>query len=359
MGFSALLLAGALLAAAPAVPEPALLHGRIVKGDAPVTGARVAAYPLTSSGVSLSSISLSSIAPSPLRTLSAPTAADGLYSLRLPPGRFAVTAMAGELWSYSGQNPVELAPGAELRLGFELLSWEPVASKPEKGAGEEGTIRGRVTLEGKGVAGVTVSLYLDAADAFRGPAVLSVPAEEDGRFELSMIPPSRYYLVARRRGSGSPVGPMLQGDLFGYHRENPLPIEAGTALTVTLPLLHKRLDRDVNALGVPSDEPRLAGTVRDRQGKPVAGVHAFAYREPEMGHHKPAAVSSLTDEEGRYVLFLPGPGRYYLGARAGFGDSPAPGEWFGFWEGNAEHAVELPPGGSLPGADITVDKVLE
>jgi len=326
-----------------------VVAGRAVGEEGrPVKGARVGAW------------RSASLAGEPL-AISSPSGADGLYSLRLPAGRYALAASAGPLFSAAGQNPVTLAPRERLRLGFVLLPWKPAQrarGKGEAGA-EEGTVRGRVVLRGKGVEGVTVSLYLDDADFFRGPAFLSAPTGKDGSFSLEAVPPSSYFLVARKRGSGQEVGPMRKGDLFGYLKGNPLAVAAGETVTLTLPLVDKRLERDVNAAGLPGAQPGFAGTVRGPSGEPLPGLHAFAYLEPEMGHHKPAAVSSLTDAAGRYTLYLPGPGRYFVGARQGFGDSPAPGEWFGFWQGNPEHALELPAAGFQAGVDIAVEKVLQ
>jgi parallel beta-helix repeat protein len=326
-----------------------VVEGRVIGEDgAPSPGAQVAAF--ASHGMT-----------GEPDLLSAPAGPEGLYSLRLPPGNYALAAGNGDLFSAAGQNPVTVAAGESMKLGFVLLPWTPVERRKADGpeAGGDGAVNGRVTLRGQAVEGVTVSLYLDADDFFRGPAFLSVPAGADGSFSLEMVPPGSYYLVARKRGSGQAVGPMARGDLFGYHRENPIAVAEGETVTLGLPLIEKKLDRDVNALGLPGAQPGFGGTVRGPDGKPLAGLHAFAYLEPEMGHHKPAAVSSLTDSSGRYTLYLPGPGRYYVGARAGFGDSPAPGEWFGFWQGNPEHAIDLAPGKLLSGIDIAVDKVLQ
>jgi nitrous oxidase accessory protein NosD len=320
--------------------------GRVVREDgAGAPGARVAAY---AGGAP---------AGEPA-AVSAPAGEDGAYSLRLSPGLYAFAASGGGLYSASGHNPVAVIGGEKLRLGFVLLPWEAPVSRKAAAPGEA-RIRGRVTLKGKGVEGVTLSLYLDAADFFRGPAFLSAPSGKDGSFALEMVQPGLYFLVARRRGSGQEVGPMARGDLFGYLRWNPLAVGEGEEILLTLPLIEKKLDRDVNALGVAGAQAGFSGTVRERGGKPLAGLHVFAYREPEMGHEKPAAVSSLTDGAGRYRLYLPAPGKYYVGAREGFGDSPAPGEWFGFWQGNPAHALSVGEGRTPGGIDIEVQKVLQ
>jgi hypothetical protein len=77
-----------------------------------------------------------------------------------------------------------------------------------------------------------------------------------------------------------------------------------------------------------------------------------------MGHHKPAALSFLTDAHGRYTIILPGPGRFYVGARDGYGDNPAPGELFGHYQGSPDHSLLLEAGQVMDGVDIVVEGVL-
>jgi hypothetical protein len=84
----------------------------------------------------------------------------------------------------------------------------------------------------------------------------------------------------------------------------------------------------------------------------------FAYLEPEMGHHKPAALSSVTDEQGRYRIYLPDAGKYYIGARFGYGDNPSPGEMFGHYEGTPDHSLTVEPTQFREKIGITVKKVL-
>ena len=123
-------------------------------------------------------------------------------------------------------------------------------------------------------------------------------------------------------------------------------------------MVSKRLDRDIHGSGSPDDRAGFKGIVVDEQGRPVEGVHVFAYLKPEMGHHKPAALSSITDEKGRYRIFLPAPGRYYVGAREGYGDNPSPGERFGHYEGTPDHSLVIEQGQHREGIDMVVRKVL-
>ncbi|UCG39428.1 MAG: carboxypeptidase regulatory-like domain-containing protein [bacterium] len=336
-----------LLCAGDAAGGAGGVEGRLVRGTEPVPGGRVAAF--ASADFSQGPASLSS-----------PSAADGRYSLDLPPGSYYLAATAGALWAYCGQNPV-VVTDADTRtwIGFNMSPWpEPVVRTVEE-MELDARLSGVALLEGEPQEDVTISLYLDDEDGFRGLGFLrSSPTGPDGRFLIDMVPSGRYFLLARRRVSGLGVGPVVKGDLFAYYRYNPLTLAAGTATDVVLPLVAKRQEKDVRGVDLPEGRPAFEGTVRNREGEPAAGVHVFAYREPTMGHFKPAALSSVTDDRGSYRITLPEPGKYYIGARDGYGDSPSPGERFGHYEGTPDHSITLHEGQRLRSVDITVERVL-
>jgi hypothetical protein len=307
--------------------------------------------------------------------VSSMTGPDGKYSLDLVPGTWFLTAEASSetgkdsLWSWCGQNPVTVSPvtnppitstkNERQWIGFILEKW----AAPVYSAGEEdsydGVLMGTVSLDGTPGEKVNVTLYFDSADGFRGMGFLRAPPTgPDGRFQLEMVPEGRYYLIARKRESGQNVGPMMKGDLISWYRHNPVEIRSGKKVEVLLPLTPKKQDRDINQLAGDSNRAGFSGTVTDKQGRPVSGVHVFAYLEPEMGHHKPAALSSLTDSKGRYTISLSEPGRYYVGARDGYGDNPAPGELFGHYQGTPDHSLTLKSEETLPNVDMVVERVL-
>jgi hypothetical protein len=346
---AAAVLAAAALVAAPC-PAAAVgsgqVAGRLVSGDLPVPGGVVRAF------------SQAGLEGDPV-AVSGPSGEDGRYSLDLPPGRYHLAASKGDLWSYCGQNPVLVRAGERIWIGFNLRPWQPARYAEDPDGGLEGRLEGKVTLNGFPARDVTVSIYLDPEESFRGMAFArSMPTGADGVFSLEMVPESRYYLVARRRISGREFGPMEKGDLFSYYRFNPVRVVGGKTVEVSLPLVEKRQDKEIYGTGLIGMEPGFAGIITGRKGRPIAGIHVFAYLEPEMGHHKPAAISSRSDDRGRYRIFLPRPGTYYVGARGGFGDSPAPGEFFGFYEGTPDHSVTLKEEEFREGMDIMVRKVL-
>ena len=326
--------------------DAAVIEGRLVRDVLPVPDGEVAVY------------AKAGLEGDPVK-VSARSGPDGRYRLDLPPGRYYLAASSEGLWSYCGRNPVTVRDREELWIGFDLVKWEEPVYRPLPEGDIDGRVAGKVTWKGEPVEGVTVSLYLDASDNFRGMAFIrSVPTGRDGAFQIDMVPESRYYLLARRRGSGRTAGPMMKGDLFSYYRRNPVQVRGGQSLEVQFPLVRKRQDRDVNAFGSVGKDLGFSGVIRDAEGRPVSGIHVFAYLEPEMGHFKPAAISSLSDGKGAYRIFLPEEGTYYIGARGGFGDSPEPGELFGFYEGSPDHSLILNSKEFLEGIDIGVKRVL-
>jgi hypothetical protein len=315
-------------------------------GESPVPGGQVSAY---------RSIDLTG-EPAAVSSLSGP---DGRYSLDLRPGTYYLTASAGDMWTWCGQNPVSVTGSERHWIGFALAAWaDPVVRSTGEGS-TEGRILGKVHRDGEPLEDVTVSLYFDETDGFRGMGFMRAPPTgPDGIFRMDMIPEGRYYLIARKRGSGRGVGPMIKGDLISWYRFNPVRVEEGKEIEIVLPMVSKRLAKDIHGSDSDGDRPGFEGVVTDESGRPVQGVHVFAYREPEMGHHKPAALSSITDEKGKYRIYLPDAGRYYVGARHGYGDNPSPGEMFGHYEGTPDHSLVLKDGQYLKELDVVVRKVL-
>ncbi len=210
------------------------------------------------------------------------------------------------------------------------------------GSDYSGAVEGRVLFEGEPLAGAVAYLYLDASEDLKGQGYRrSVPTGDDGFFAFDELPESDYFLVVRKRRSGARVGPVLAGDLFGVHGANPIPVKAGKVAKADLEVVRKvREMPGVETVGG-ADGLTVRGRVVDGGGRPVSGVHVFAYTERVIGHQRPAALSASTDSDGAYALVLPASGTYYIGARQRYGDSPAPGELFGMYDETADHGLEV------------------
>jgi hypothetical protein len=72
----------------------------------------------------------------------------------------------------------------------------------------------------------------------------------------------------------------------------------------------------------------ISGVLTDVTGKPIMGGFAMAYSDKEM-KRLPDYASTLSDEQGRFTIYLPEGGSYYLAARIHAWDMPSPGEPYG------------------------------
>lgn len=323
-----LLIALALLALLqPAIA--ATVEGRVVQGDTPVTGVRVAAY----ADLDFTARPLA---------VAEPTDAEGLYRLELPAGGYAFYVVAPErkLFAFCGRNPVAVGAQPEW-VGLQAVATTAAKTRAYDDA-YSAAIEGRVTVAGQPVADAYVYLYVDAADALKGQGYrISPPTGEDGSFYFDGLPDVGYFLVARKRADGGRVGPVRAGDWLGIYPGNPLKTRAGEALEIELPLVQKlKSEASSETFAIPGG-PQLTGRIVDTQGQPVAGVHAFAYRDRVIGHQRPETLSSPTAADGRFELNFAAGGTYFIGARQLYGDSPAPGELFGMYGGRADHGLEI------------------
>ncbi|RMF48478.1 MAG: hypothetical protein D6751_00160 [Deltaproteobacteria bacterium] len=337
---AAILLMLLLPVAAPA----ALVEGRVVTADGPAAGIRVTAHH-----------DLSPRAPVAGTTR---TGADGRYRLELDPGNYALFAASddGGQFGFSGRNPIRVAEGP-VWIGMQLFPVREAVARSyddDYSAGLEGV----VLFDGQPVADAAVSLYLDTGEGLKGQGYrMAPPTGPDGRFYFDNLPESDYYLVARWRRDGARVGPVRSGDRIGFFHGNPLRLKAGRLVEVEVTLVEKQQSEGSReTIGAPSDT-RVEGRVLDIEGRPVAGVHVFAYKDRVIGHQRPAALSQPTGADGRYRLDLPAGGTWYIGARELYGDSPAPGELFGMFEGRADHGLQLDNNQRLDGVDIRVEPV--
>ena len=334
-----------LLGLLPASASAGLVEGRLVFDGEPLVGVSVTAH----RGYQLSA--------SP-QAVSAPSDAEGHYRLELPAGAYALTARDPQrgLFAFCGFNPVQV--GSEpLWAGLQAVE---VHAEQHRGyeSAYAGGLSGVVRYQGAPLADAYVYLYLDAADDLKGQGYrISPPTAADGRFWFDELPESSYYLVARKRQQGERVGPVRAGDQLGVYAGNPVAVIAARQTEVVLETVSKLGDDSRHeTLGRQTDTV-LRGRVVDVVGKPLAGLHVFAYTDRVIGHQRPAALSAPTGSDGRFELFFPAPGVYYVGAREGYGDSPAPGERFGMYEEQADHGLRIDKGERREGVEIVVEEI--
>jgi hypothetical protein len=307
-----------------------------------------------------------------VETAEAPVAAgmtdrEGIAAVEVPPGRYFLIARwakdgdfsrpvaPGDRYAYFGGNPVYVQPGPPREIFLGVEEFLPPPAVPAPAAGATG-VAGVVLVDGAPAPDVHVFAYLKPDAGFRDMGfAASSPTDADGGFVLE-LPPGNYYLLARKRAGGGVAGPLRKGDLFGYYPGNPLTIAGGTVPRVAIPAtLLKLRNAPVWSAGY-SAPASIEGRIVDKAGKPVQGVYAALYDNPDL-LNRPVFLSDVTGPEGKYHLPVPVSGKYYLGARSGYGGSPAPGDLYGRYERDPGHAVTLRDGDRLTGVDLTVEKL--
>ncbi len=346
----AVAVAAACLASCAGLPRAArepVLSGRVTFRGAPVPGAAVVLYDRYTLSEKRA-----------YRT--ARSADDGGFAIPVAPGTYVVEAAGRfegtDVFAFTGQNPVSMARD-DRWLGVKAVAREAAESSPSHPGGGA-TLEGVVLFGGEPVEAASVSVYAGPDGLFKGMGIaMSPPTGPDGAFSVEGLPESAYYLVARRRGAGGATGPLEKGDLYGYYPGNPVYVRDGTATRVRIETVEK--EKALTYAEVTSGtETVLRGRVVDRSGTPQPGVYAFVYDDRVFGHQRPYAHSGRTGADGAFAIYLDRGGVFYLGAREHFGNSPRPGERFGFFDGSPDHAVDVRAGTGAAGLMIVVDRIL-
>lgn len=214
-------------------------------------------------------------------------------------------------------------------------------------------VRGTLAHQGRPLAGATVFAYRRQSANFLGPAdFASALSDRDGFYLIDLVEGS-YWLVARKRASGSDAGPLAPGDLQRIHPGNPATVSPGVFTSVDLDLEEMR-DLMFSRAGPRSPTATgIRGRITDAAGAPVAWVFAIAYTSPDM-RRVPDFTSAMTAADGRFVIYLPAGGRFWLGARKHIREKPAPGELYGLFEGTPDHAVEVATGSFADNIEIVL-----
>lgn len=213
------------------------------------------------------------------------------------------------------------------------------------GQGKTG-ITGQVVLKESGapLADAYVNIYPDAMSNLLGPSqFISSPTDTLGRYTLE-VPPGTYYVVARKRVSGQPSGPLSPGDFYSEHERISTVVVAGKLAVVDLPVAPMKAPMFFKKQMTPQETTTgIRGVLLDASGKPVPGSFAIAYTNADM-QRLPDFVSTLSDGDGNFTIYLPKAGSYFLGARIHAWDMPRPGELYGRLGGDAPQPVAVVKG---------------
>jgi len=216
----------------------------------------------------------------------------------------------------------------------------------------EGTLSGYVASEP--VEGAYIFIYESGADPHGPPYAMTEATTAAGVFEIE-LPDGEYTLVARRHMSGLAGSPLSEGDL----KSQPVNVRVvdGKVEPVTLFVL-KKDDQNVHFGASEETKTAISGMVLDSEGNPMRGFRVHVYTYAQMSE-RPKYVSAATGPDGRYVVYLPKGGTYYLAARDHFGGPPKIGDYYGRYdEGTIDPSgVIVPTGDTLEDVNITVHKI--
>jgi len=171
-------------------------------------------------------------------------------------------------------------------------------------------------LNGKPVEGVKLFLY-ESTNVRKPADFISVQSDESGRTMIN-APKGRYWAVARLKKDAL-YGPLMPGD---KHSGEPVEIDLSDNTEIEFivaDILEVGQKKRTNNL----DTVRVRGRILDKDGKPVANAYAYAHGTKEI-EYIPEYLSTWTDENGNYTLYLPSGGSFYVGSALKFPPPPAP-----------------------------------
>jgi hypothetical protein len=214
-----------------------------------------------------------------------------------------------------------------------------------------------------GVKGVVISpvdeayifVYEKGTDPHGPPYAMSKATGPDGAFEMG-LPDGEYTIVARKHKNGLPGSPLVKDE---DQKSEPVDITVkGGRMTVSSLLLATKTDDAKYFEAKSGTETSISGRIFDSEGNPAKGFRVHVYTYAQMSE-RPKYVSLASGADGRYTVYLPKGGTYYLAARDNFGGPPKIGDYYGRYdEGTIDPSgVILRTGQKLENVNITVHKV--
>jgi hypothetical protein len=246
-------------------------------------------------------------------------------------------------------------------------------------------LSGIVTFKNKPVEGAHVSIYQVHDTAYRGMGFLTSTTDAGGRFRMRPEP-GEYVVIARKRKDFSGIRPLKKGDLFCFFSGNPLSVSESRETFVELPCYPKdSIETFVDEKVYPSllirksggesirfreyqingtaNTYKIQGKVTDLMGSPMPGLYVKAYSGRPSRMFQMLYLRTMpeymvkTDEKGYYVIDAAEKGPYFIVARERVGEAPAKDEYYGLYEDNVNHAVELKKG-SVRNINVSVSRVM-
>lgn len=209
--------------------------------------------------------------------------AQGRYRVSgLPPGKFKVTLQLPEtLFAHLPERELTVADRGCGAVTYHVT--------------DNGRLTGRVfDAEGQPIPRIMISLIDPASDPKKDSIKLE-RTDEEGRFNLSAVPPGRYLIAVNHYRFGDPNDPTLAYPAVFY----PGVVDQPNAEVITLAAGEKRTGLDVR---VPLRRPAsiVSGQVVWADGSPVANA-SLSLRDIT---HRESGVSygAQADENGRFTI---------------------------------------------------------
>lgn len=226
------------------------------------------------------------------------------------------------------------------------------------GCASTGATSGNNSLKGmvaQPVKGAYLFVYKSGTDPHGPPFTMSEATGEDGSFEIDDLPDGEYTVVARKHASGLPGSPLSEGDQKSEMAT--IKVSGGKILSQTL-FLGTKDDKEQYFGASEETKTAIAGKVMDSEGNPMKGFRVHVYTYAQMSE-RPKYVSAATGPDGKYIVYMPKGGTYYISARDHFGGPPKIGDYYGRYdEGTIDPSgVIVKTGSELDNINITVHKV--
>ena len=240
-----------------------------------------------------------------------------------------------------------------------VLQLANVSPAPSPGS-VEGTVQRAGTREP--IEDVRIVLISSApnndVEPFKSPATWSAVSDAQGRFVLKNVAPGTYRLTYSANGY-----------VRQEYGQRSFP-GRGTQINVVAGQATKDIVSELTPTGA------VSGTIRDVDKRPLAGVPVQLMREnyDQSGERllRPNGDVVRTDDRGEFRIYFITPGRYYLNAGTPAGP-PGTGDMrplanevqetytYGYFPGVTDLKfalpIDVPPGTTISGTDLTLGKV--
>ncbi|MEN8135328.1 MAG: carboxypeptidase-like regulatory domain-containing protein [Thermodesulfobacteriota bacterium] len=192
---------------------------------------------------------------------------------------------------------------------FFLLLWAPARIS----AAEDFLFRGQIVdTANKPVVGAEVYVF-DSANVKRPADFISNRTGGDGYFRVE-LPLGHYWTMAIMRVSGASFGPLGKDD---KHSGEPIEIDSAgkNELSKDFTVMDLREAARVNQKRSET-VIKISGHILNDDGLPVGMAYVLADQQRKFGD-MPQYLSTWTETDGSYVLFLP-KGEFFIGASKDF-----------------------------------------